>query len=395
MIKCSQKLEQLPPYIFTRIKALAADAHAHGLDVIDLGMGNPDLPTPPHVVDRLIDSVKNHPRTHRYPQAKGMLRYRKAVTGYMKSRFGVDLNPEENVLALIGSKEGIAHLCQAYMDPGDIALVPVPSYPVHSNGVILAGGQIHYMPLTAENKFLPDYSRIPADVLKRTKLMFLNYPNNPTATVVEDPAFYHETVAFAQKHGILVVYDNPYCEITFDGYVAPSFLSIPGASDVALEFHSFSKTYNMAGWRIGWACGKKALLAPLEKYKAFVDYGVPSFMQLAAAAALEGPQDCVKQVVETYRRRRDYFVGELNKMGWPVPLPKATMYVWAPLPDAWKARGSLAFAEALIKETGVVVTPGVGFGPEAEGYVRTALVTHDDRFYDAILRIKKFLRKPA
>jgi len=395
MIKCSQKLEQLPPYIFTRIKALAAEAHAQGLDVIDLGMGNPDLPTPSHVVDRLIDSVKNHPRTHRYPQAKGMFRYRKAVTGYMKSRFGVDLNPEENVLALIGSKEGIAHLCQAYMDPGDIALVPVPSYPVHSNGVILAGGQIHYMPLTVENKFLPDYSRIPADVLKKAKLMFLNYPNNPTAAVVEDPAFYHETVAFAQKHGILVAYDNPYCEITFDGYVAPSFLSVPGASDVALEFHSFSKTYNMAGWRIGWACGKKSLLAPLEKYKAFVDYGVPSFMQLAAAAALEGPQDCVKQVVETYRRRRDYFVGELNKMGWPVPLPKATMYVWAPLPEAWKARGSLAFAEALIKETGVVVTPGVGFGPEAEGYVRMALVTHDDRFYDAILRIKKFLRKPA
>lgn len=395
MIKCSQKLDQLPPYIFTRIKALAAEAHAQRLDVIDLGMGNPDLPTPPHVVDRLIDSVKNHPRTHRYPQAKGMLRYRKAVTGYMKSRFGVDLNPEENVLALIGSKEGIAHLCQAYMDPGDIALVPVPSYPVHSNGVILAGGQIHYMPLKAENKFLPDYSRIPADVLKKAKLMFLNYPNNPTAAVVEDPAFYAETVAFAQKHGILVAYDNPYCEITFDGYVAPSFLSVPGASEVALEFHSFSKTYNMAGWRIGWACGKKSLLAPLEKYKAFVDYGVPSFMQLAAAAALEGPQDCVKQVVDTYRRRRDYFVGELNKMGWPVPLPKATMYVWAPLPEAWKARGSLAFAEALIKDTGVVVTPGVGFGPEAEGYVRMALVTHDDRFYDAILRIKKFLRKPA
>ncbi|MCO5761991.1 MAG: aminotransferase class I/II-fold pyridoxal phosphate-dependent enzyme, partial [Chromatiaceae bacterium] len=223
------------------------------MDVIDLGMGNPDLPTPPHVVDRLIDSVKNHPRTHRYPQAKGMLRYRKAVTGYMKNRFGVDLNPEENVLALIGSKEGIAHLCQAYMDPGDVALVPVPSYPVHSNGVILAGGQIHYMPLTAENKFLPDYSRIPAEVLKKAKLMFLNYPNNPTAAVVEDPAFYADTVAFAQKHGILVAYDNPYCEITFDGYVAPSFLSVPGASEVALEFHSFSKTYNMAGWRIGWA----------------------------------------------------------------------------------------------------------------------------------------------
>jgi LL-diaminopimelate aminotransferase len=393
MVECSQKLDQLPPYIFTRIKALAAEAHRQRLDVIDLGMGNPDLPAPPHVIDRLVDTVRNHPRTHRYPQAKGMPKFRKAVTNYMRRRFDVPLNPDENVLALIGSKEGIAHLCQAYLDPGDFALVPVPSYPVHSNGVILAGGRIHYMPLTPQNGYLPDYGKIPAAVLKRAKIMFLCYPNNPTAAVVDDPAFFKETVKFAQKNDILVAYDNPYCEITFDGYEAPSFLSTPGAEDVALEFHSFSKTYNMAGWRIGWACGKKSLLAPLEKYKAFVDYGVPTFLQLAAVAALDGPQDCVKQMVATYQKRRNYFVGELNKMGWAVPLPRATMYVWAPLPDSWKAKGSLAFAEQLVKETGVVVTPGIGFGPEAEGYVRMALVTHDDRFYDAALRIRKFLRK--
>jgi LL-diaminopimelate aminotransferase len=383
----------LPPYIFTRIKALAAEAHAKRLDVIDLGMGNPDQPTPPHVIERLIDTVKNHPRTHRYPQAKGMPKFRKAVSNYMKRRFGVSVSPDDEVLALIGSKEGIAHLCNAYLDPGDVVLVPVPAYPVHINGVYLAGGEVHPLPLKPENQYLPDLGKIPASVLKRSKLMFLNYPNNPTAAVVEDPAFYKDVVKFAKKNDILIAYDNPYCEITFDGYVAPSFLETPGAEDVALEFHSFSKTYNMAGWRIGWACGKKSLLSPLEKYKAFVDYGVPSFMQLAAVAALEGPQDCVKKMVDLYQRRRNYFVGELNKMGWSVPLPKATMYVWAPLPEAYREKGSLAFAEDLVRQTGIVVTPGVGFGPEAEGYVRMSLVTHDDRFYDAVLRLRKFLKK--
>ena len=393
MVECSKKLDALPPYIFTRIKALAAEAYAKRLDVIDLGMGNPDVPTPPHIVERLVDTVKNHPRTHRYPQAKGMPKFRKAVTKYMQRRFGVELNPDENVLALVGSKEGIAHLCAAYLDAGDYALVPVPSYPVHSNGVLLAGGKIHYMPLTPAGGYLPDFGKIPAAVLKKTKLMFLSYPNNPTAAVVEDPAFYKEVVRFAKKHDILVAYDNPYCEITFDGYRAPSFLETPGAREVALEFQSFSKTYNMAGWRIGWACGEKSLLAPLEKFKAFVDYGVPSFLQLAAVAALDGPQDCVQDMVKTYQRRRDYFVKELNKIGWAVPLPKATMYIWAPVPESYAAKGSLAFCEDVVRETGVVMTPGVGFGPEAEGFVRMSLVTHDDRFYDAALRLRKFLKK--
>jgi LL-diaminopimelate aminotransferase len=393
MIQCARKLQLLPPYLFTRIKELAAEAYSRKLDVIDLGMGNPDQPTPPHIVERLVDTVKNHPRTHRYPQAKGMPKFRRAVAQYMKRRFGVELNPEGEVLTMVGSKEGIAHLCAAYLNPGDVALVPSPAYPVHFNGVILAGGRVQTIPLTAETGFLPDFGKIPKRALEKAKLLFLNYPNNPTAAVVEDPAFFRETVKFAKKHDLLVAYDNPYCEITFDGYVAPSFLDTPGARDVALEFHSFSKTYNMAGWRIGWACGKKELLGPLEKFKSFVDYGVPTFLQLAAVLALEGPQDCVRQMVETYRRRRDYFVGELNKLGWNVPLPKATMYVWAPVPEPFRAQGSMAFAEALVRETGIVVTPGVGFGKEGEGYVRMALVTHDNRFYDAALRIRKFLKK--
>lgn len=393
MVKCAEKLERLPPYLFTRVKALTAEAFARKLDVIDLGMGNPDQPTPPHIIERLLDTVKNHPRTHRYPQAKGMPRFRRAVANHMDRRFGVKIDPEKEVISLVGSKEGIAHLCSAYLDPGDVALVPSPAYPVHFNGVILAGGRVQTIPLSAETGFLPDYGKIPKKALAKAKILFLNYPNNPTTAVVEDDAFYRETVRFAKKHDILVAYDNPYCDITFDGYRAPSFFETPGARDVALEFHSFSKTYNMAGWRIGWVCGKRELIAPLEKFKSFVDYGVPTFLQLAGVAALEGSQDCVKQICETYRRRRDYFVKELAKAGWDVPLPKATMYLWAPLPKPFRAMGAMAFAEKLILETGIAVAPGVGFGEEGEGYVRFALVTHDNRFYDAALRIKKFLRK--
>ncbi|HOW28412.1 MAG TPA: LL-diaminopimelate aminotransferase [Elusimicrobiota bacterium] len=390
-IKISQKLEQLPPYLFTRIKVLIGEAYKKNLDVIDLTMGNPDQPTPPHIVDRLVDTIQNHPRTHRYPQAKGMPRFRRAVSDHMKRRFGVSVDPESEVLTLVGSKEGIAHLASAYMDPGDVALVPVPAYPVHFNGVILAGGKVCPLPLTPENGFLPDYGKIPAKDLRKAKLLFLGYPNNPTTTVIEDEAFFKETIRFAKKHNLLVVYDNAYSEITFDGYRAPSFLEVPGARDVALEFHSFSKTYNMAGWRIGWACGKRELVAPLEKFKAFVDYGVPTFMQLAAVRALEGPQDCVRETVAVYQRRRDYFVDGLNKIGWNVAKPKATMYVWAPLPESVRAKGSMAFAEELLRETGVAVSPGVGFGQEGEGYVRFALVTHDQRFYDVLLRLRKFI----
>lgn len=395
MVECSKKLEQLPPYIFTRIKQLTLEAAAKKLDVIDLGMGNPDLPTPPHIVERLIDTVKNHTRTHRYPQAKGMPKFRKAVANFMKKRFDVELNPDKEVISLIGSKEGIAHLCSTYLDPGDVALVPSPAYPVHFNGVILAGGRVQNLPLTAANGYLPDYGKIPKKSLDRAKILFLNYPNNPTSAVIEDTAFLKETVRFAKKHDILVAYDNPYCEITFDGYEAPSILQIPGAADVALEFNSFSKTYNMAGWRIGWACGKQSLLGPLEKFKAFVDYGVPTFLQLAAVAALEGPQDCVKDMVKIYQRRRDYFVGGLRKIGWNVDMPKATMYVWAEIPAPYKSLGSLKFAEKLIRETGVAVSPGIGFGDEGEGYVRFALVTHDNRFHDVLLRLKKFLRNTS
>lgn len=390
-IKPSKKLAALPPYLFSRINALKMEAYAKKLDVIDLGMGNPDLPTPPHVVERLCDSVMNHTRTHRYPQAKGMPRFRKAVAGWMKSRFDVTVDPDTEVLALVGSKEGIAHLCMSYLDPGDIALVCDPAYPVHFNGVVLAGGSVYSLPLLAENKFLPDLTKIPPEIAAKAKILFLNYPNNPTAAVVEDRNFLVEIVAFAKKYEILVVYDNAYSEITFDDYVAPSFFEIPGAKDVGLEFHSFSKTFNMAGWRIGWVCGAQKLLAPLEKFKSFLDYGSPTFVQLAAACALESSQQCVKDQSAIYQKRRDEMVNGLNKMGWKAEKPKATMYLWLKIPEKHAAMGSLAFAEKLLKETGVCVAPGTGFGSCGEGYIRMALVTHDNRFHDALLRLKKFI----
>jgi aspartate/methionine/tyrosine aminotransferase len=394
MDKCkpSKKLEALPPYLFTKINLLKAEAYAKKLDVIDLGMGNPDLPTPCNVIDRLCDTVKNHPRTHRYPQAKGMPRFRKAVASWMNKRFGVDVDPDREVLALIGSKEGIAHLCMAYLDPGDIVLVCDPAYPVHFNGVILAGGKVHSLPLLPENKFLPDLSKIPSSVARKAKFLLLNYPNNPTAAVVEDNAFLREVVEFATKYEIMVIYDNAYSEITFDGYVAPSIFEIPGAKDVALEFHSFSKTFNMAGWRIGWACGASKLLAPLEKFKSFLDYGSPTFIQMAAVAALEGSQDCVREQSMIYQRRRDKMVAGLNKIGWPTEKSKATMYLWTRIPEKFQEMGSLAFTEKLLKETGIAVSPGAGFGAYGEGYVRMALVTHDNRFHDALLRLKKFIK---
>lgn len=392
-IQPSKKIGALPPYMFTKINALKAKTAKSKLDIIDLGMGNPDIATPSHIVERLCDSITNHKNTHKYPQAKGMPRLRRAISQWMQNRFKVKINPEKEILTLVGSKEGIAHLCMSYLNPGDIALVCDPAYPVHFNGVYLAGGKTYMMPLLEKNNFLPDLNKIPAAIAKKAKLMFLNYPNNPTAAVVEDKKFLPEVIKFVKKHNILLVYDNAYSELTFGDYVAPSIFQYPGAKDVALEFHSFSKTFNMAGWRLGWACGKQELLAPLEKFKSFLDYGVPTFIQLAGAAALESSQDCVKEQAAVYERRMKKVVGGLQKLGWDVKETKGTMYVWAKLPKEFKKKGSMWFAEQLLKETGVVVSPGVGFGKSGEGYIRMSLVTHDNRFHDAMLRIKKFQQK--
>jgi aspartate/methionine/tyrosine aminotransferase len=391
MKEFSDRITRLPPYLFTRINQLKREAFAKKLDVIDLGMGNPDQPTPKVVVDRLVDTVQNHISTHRYPQAKGMPKFRKTVAGWMEKRFGVSLDPEKEVVSLIGSKEGIAHLAMAVINPGETILVGDPAYPAHFNGVILAGGEIQSIPLKPENDFIPDLTKIPEKVARATKLMFLNYPNNPTAAVIEDKAVFKDWVAFAKKYDIIVCHDNAYSEVTFDGYTAPSFLEVEGAKDVGIEVHSFSKTYNMAGWRIGWMCGNPKVCAAVEKFKSFLDYGVATFIQLSAVAALDSWPETAIGVARVYQRRRDKMVDGLNKLGWAVPKPKATMYLWAPLPEPFRAMGSLEFAEKLLRETGVVVAPGVGFGPGGEGYIRMALVTHDNRFHDALLRFKKIL----
>ncbi len=390
----SKKIQNLPKYIFGIINELKKEAYEKKLDVIDLGMGNPDLPTASHIVNRLCDTVVYHPNTHRYPQAKGMPKFRQAVSDWYKKRFDVKLDPESEVLALIGSKEGIAHLCMAYLDPGDYALTPNPAYPVHLNGIYLAGGTAYHMPIGPDNNYLPELHKIPEDIARKAKIMFLNYPNNPTTAIVENLDFFKEVVKFAKKYEIIVCHDNAYSEICFDGYKAPSFLQVDGAKDIGVEFHSLSKTYNMAGWRLGFVVGNAEILKPVEKFKSYLDYGVFTAVQLAGVTALTGSQKCVEDAVKSYQSRRDKFVGYLNKIGWHVDKPKATMYLWARIPEQFRHLKSLEFAKFLLAETGIAVTPGIGFGENGDDFVRMSLVTHINRFHDASLRLKKILRKP-
>lgn len=392
-VEPSAKLKQLPPYLFGAIDVLKRDAHRRKMDVIDLGMGNPDIPTPSHVIERLHDTVANHSNTHRYPQAKGMPKFRKTIADWYKKRADIDLNPENEVLALIGSKEGIAHLCMAYLDPGDTALVTNPCYPVHRNGIILAGGIPYDMPITESNNYLPVLEDVPHDVAVKAKLMFINYPNNPTAAVVEDTEFFKKVIEFAKNYNIVVCHDYAYSEVTFDGYKAPSFMEVEGAMDVGLEFHSFSKTYNMAGWRVGFCVGNRDFLKPLEKIKSYLDYGVFTAIQLSAVKAMTGSQEGVYKTVNEYRRRQIKLTDDLKKIGWNIPLPKATMYLWSRIPDKFQDMNSLEFAELLIEKTGIAVAPGIGFGSYGEGYIRIAVVTHFQRFHDTIMRLKKFLKK--
>ncbi|MBI3550240.1 MAG: LL-diaminopimelate aminotransferase [Elusimicrobia bacterium] len=388
---CSKSLSNLPPYLFVKLNALKAEAVKNGLSIIELGMGNPDQATPDHVVEALCKSVRENPWTHRYPETKGTPRLREAIAGWYQKRFGVTLDPATEVLPLVGSKEGLAHLFFAYLTPADYALIPSPCYPVHYNGTLLTGTRVHLMPLTEENGFLPDLESIPQTVAKKSKILLVNYPNNPTGAVVEDLSFFKKCIQFAKKNGGFVIHDNAYSEISFDGFVAPSFLQAPEAKKYGVEFHSFSKTFSMAGWRVAFAVGNAEILANLNKFKSFVDYGIPGFIQEAAVAAITGPQDYAVNVTEIYRQRRDVLVRALNEIGWPVQTPRATMYVWARVPEAFRKAGSFAFAEKLLLSEGVVVAPGVGFGPGGEGYVRFALVEDEKRIEEAVRRIGRFL----
>ncbi len=376
----ADRLSSLPPYLFARIDAMKAEKARSGADIIDLGVGDPDLPTPPHVVEALCAAARD-PANHHYPSYAGMPAFREAAANWYGRRFGVELDPATEVLALMGSKDGIAHVPEAFVNPGDVVLAPSPGYPVYRTSTLFAEGVLHDLPLAAENGFLPDLDAIPADVARRAKLLFVNYPNNPTAAVAP-PSFYDEVVAFAREHDIVVVSDNAYSEIAYDGYRAPSFLETDGAMEVGVEMHSLSKTYNMTGWRIGMAVGNPEILAGLGRVKTNVDSGVFDAVQHAGIAALSGSQDCVADACRVYQERRDVLVKGLRSLGYDIAAPKATFYVWLPVED------SMAFAARLLDEAAIVATPGVGFGAHGEGYVRFALTRPVDRIEEALARME-------
>ncbi|MBI3625671.1 MAG: LL-diaminopimelate aminotransferase [Candidatus Rokubacteria bacterium] len=384
-MELADRLKRLPPYLFAEIDRKKREVRARGVDVIDLGIGDPDLPTPPHII-RALQRAAEDPETHRYPSYEGMLAFRQAVADWYAKRFNVRLDPEQEVLALIGSKEGTAHMPLAFVNPGDVVLVPDPGYPVYAAGTWFAGGEVHWMPLRRQNAFLPDLAAIPAETARRAKLMYLNYPNNPTAAVATRE-FFAETVKLARSHGILVCHDLMYSELKFDGYEPPSILEIEGARETAVEFHSLSKTYSMTGWRLGFCVGNASAVAGLGKIKTNVDSGVFQAVQYAGIAALTGPQDLSEQYRRTYQKRRDIVVGGLKALGWDVDIPKGTFFVWAPVPGRLDSR---RFATRLLEEVGVVVTPGVGFGPSGEGFYRIALTVAEARLAEAMERLKGF-----
>ncbi len=386
MFKLSKKIQSLPPYLFLEIDKAKRRARAEGRDIIDLGIGDPDQPTPAHIIEKLYQAAQD-PATHRYALDQGLPVLRQAIADWYKNRFRVELDPETEVLPLIGSKEGIAHFPLAFLNPGDYALVPDPCYPPYQGGTILAGAKPYLMPLVATNAFLPDLKIIPLNIRSKAKLMYINYPNNPTAATA-DRDFYQEVVEFARKNKIIVVSDLAYSEIAYDGYQPLSFLEVEGAKKVGIEFHSLSKTYNMTGWRIGWACGNARLISALAKVKSNIDSGIFSAIQLAAILALEGPQQQVKNMCRMYQQRRDVLISGLNSLGWQVEPPKATFYVWLKIP---KKMDSLRFSKLLLEKVNLVVTPGVGFGKYGEGYIRMALTVPKERIIEAIERLRKVL----
>jgi LL-diaminopimelate aminotransferase len=383
-INYNEKLKKLPPYLFIEIDRKKKEAMSRGADIISLGVGDPDMPTPKHIVKSMQEAVAK-PANHKYPFGTGLLSYRKAVAGWYQKRFNVDLSPDE-VCALVGSKEGIGHIHLGFINPGDIVLIPEPGYPVYNTGTILSGGVPYFMPLLEKNDFLPDLSLIPQDIVKKTKLIFVNYPNNPTAAVAPKE-FYASLIEFAKKNNIIVAADGAYSEIYYDENEKPeSFLALQGAKEVGVEFHSLSKTYNMTGWRIGWVCGNKDIVAGIAKVKDNYDSGVFQAVQEAAVTALTSSQECVGDVRKIYKERRDALVCGLQKLGWKVNLPKASFYVWAKVP---KGYASSQVVSRLLQEASIVCTPGNGMGKSGEGYVRFALTVEVSRIKEAIERMSK------
>lgn len=379
----AKRIRGLGTGIFSEMEARKKEVEARGVRVINLGVGSPDRPPAPHIIAALHRAI-DEPTNYRYPLV-GLPRLHQAVANWYRRRFGVELDPQDEVLVLMGSQDGLAHLALAYLDAGDLALVPDPGYPIYAYSILLAGGEIYPLPLVAENNFLPDLAAIPEEVARRAKLMWLNYPNNPVAASA-NREFFARVVEFARCYDILVCHDAAYSELAYDGFKPPSFLEVPGAKEVGIEFHSLSKTYNMAGCRVGFAVGNREVLAVLAQLKSNIDYGVFRVVQEAAIAALEGPQDCVEEMARTYMRRRDVLVEGLASCGWHVPKPNASMFIWAPLPQGYTS--SRQFALDLLDRAGVLVIPGVAFGAMGEGYVRIALVQEVEVLEEAVERIK-------
>ncbi len=381
-MKMARRIENLPPYPYVEIIQKIADKKAKGEAVISLAIGDPDMPTPPHIIERLCQAAQD-PANHRYPESDSLPELRQAVAEWYKKRFGVSLDANSEVLPLIGAKEGIAHIAFCLIDPGDIALVPEPGYPVYPVSTMLAGGTPYYMPLTKENNFLPDLDIIPEDIANKAKFMWINYPNNPTSAVA-DLDFFHKVVKFAQQHNLAVCHDAPYTEVAFDGYRPVSFLQADGAREVGVEFHSLSKSYNMTGWRIGMVVGNAEIVGALKTLKSNLDSGIPQAIQYAAIEALTGPQDCIQQHNAIYQRRRDLVVDMLRSIGLEAEPPRASLYVWAKVPEGYT---SVDFANDLLEQVGVVVTPGIGYGENGEGYVRLSLTIPDAGLVKGLSRL--------
>jgi alanine-synthesizing transaminase len=385
------RIKRLPPYVFNITGELKAAARKRGEDVIDFGMGNPDQPTPRHIVDKLVESAQRGD-THRYSVSKGIVRLRKAICNWYRTRYQVELDHDREAIVTIGSKEGIAHLALATLDAGDIVLVPNPSYPIHIYGPVIAGADIRHVPMLPGVDFFEELTRAISDSYPRPKILILNFPSNPTSQCVELD-FFERIVALAREHGIYVVHDLAYADIVFDGYRAPSIMQVPGAKDVAVEFFTLSKSYNMAGWRVGFMVGNPDLVAALARIKSYHDYGTFTPIQVASIVALEGPQDCVEQVRATYQKRRDVLCSGLHSAGWHVEVPKASMYVWAQIPDAYRELGSLEFAKKLLVDARVAVSPGIGFGQYGDDHVRFSMIENEARTRQAIRGIKEMFRK--
>ena len=386
-MRIAERVRTLPPYLFAAIERQIAERRDAGVDVISLGIGDPDLPTPPHVIAALAEAAAD-PSTHQYPSNQGESGFREAVAGFYATRFGVTLDPADQIVPLLGAKEGIAHICQVLLDPGDLALAADPGYPVYVTGPMLADGGAVHLPLVPELGFQPDLEAIPAETLEQAKMIFVSYPNNPTGAVIEDD-FFARLVAFAKANDIVVVHDNAYADITYDGYVAPSFLATPGAADVGVEVFSLSKSYNMTGWRAGAIVGDREVVDAYWRLKTNVDSGMFGAVQRAAAAALTGSQECVREMCRTYRRRRDLLVEALRSVGMQADPPKGTIYLWVRVPEGYT---SASFTQQVLEQADVVVTPGAAYGPSGEGFVRLSLTVPDERLEEAVRRIEERVR---